>query len=248
MNLSETILSILQEMVAKAERPDLFRAPICAFSAADDPRYHALKTTIGPWHCDPTELLPNAKSVISMFVPFTLAVSRTAKAEEPVSALWGEAYWVVNDLFDTVGQKLAEFLKEQGFSALSVAATHTYDPEKLQSMWSHRSAAAIAGLGSFGANRLLITEKGSAGRFSTVLTSAVLEPSPFPAPDRCIYHKTGRCLLCIKACPERALQVDAFAPFVCHDRLLKNAEHLTSVGFCDVCGKCIANCPMAVLE
>lgn len=248
MSLMESISAIIKKQVEQANRPDLFRSPICCFSAADDPRYHQLKTIVGPWHRDPTELLPDAKSVISFFVPFTSALPQSAKKMEPVSALWGEAYIVINDLFDVISGRLSEFLTGEGYSVLPIAATHTYDPKKLQSMWSHRSAAAISGLGSFGANRLLITEKGSAGRFCTVLTSAPLEPSPSPAPERCLYHKNGGCLLCVKACPVGALRQDGFAPFVCNGLLLDNADKLSGIGFCDVCGKCIAACPMACLE
>lgn len=248
MNITENIVYLIREQVEKANRPDLFREPICAFSSAEDEKYHMLKRIIGDSHCDPIELLPDAKSVISFFVPFTQMVTKSAKNEEPVSEIWGEAYLVVNDLFDTIGQKVADYLKEQGFSAMLIAATHTYDPEKLQSMWSHRSAAVISGLGRFGANRLLITEKGSAGRFCTVLTSAALEPSAASAPERCLYNKNGSCLLCIKSCPIHALKIDSFEPFACHNHLLNNADFLSKVGFCDVCGKCIANCPMAFLE
>lgn len=247
MNLVESIETIVREAVEKAGRPDLFRAPLCGFSAADDPRYHALKTIIGEWHRDPAELLPEARSVISFFVPFTQTLPAAAREAEPVSPLWGEAYVVLNNLFDAVGKELAGFLTGQGYAALPIASTHTYDPEKLQSMWSHRSAAAISGLGSFGANRLLITEKGSAGRFCTVLTSAQIAPSPSPAPERCLHHINGSCLLCVKSCPVHALKPDSFEPFVCNGRLLENADRLSAIGFCDVCGKCIANCPAAFL-
>lgn len=249
MSLTENISCLIREEVEKSNRADLFRTPICSFSSAKDERYLMLKSIIGDWHCTPNELLNDAKTVISFFVPFTENVVKSAKVEEPVSAIWGEAYVVVNDLFNIIGQKIEDCLKEQGFSAMTIAATHTYDPEKLQSMWSHRSAAAISGLGRFGVNRLLITEKGSAGRFCTVLTSAELEVSTTPTPEFCLYNnKKGSCLICVRACPVQALKVDSFEPFVCYEHLLNNADLLDEIGFCDVCGKCIANCPKAFME
>lgn len=248
MQLPEMILTIIRDEAARANRPDLFRQPICAFSAADDPRYHQLKTIVGPWHKDPAELLPDAKSVISYFVPFTAVLPKSVREREPVSPLWGEAYVALNSLFDVIGERLSEFLRDAGYSVLSIAATHTYDPETLQSSWSHRSAAAISGLGSFGANRMLITELGSAGRFCTLLTSAPLEPSPSPAPERCLHHKNGGCLLCVKACPVGALKPDSFQRFVCNGQLLENAGRLSGLGYCDVCGKCVGSCPLAFLE
>ncbi len=39
--------------------------------------------------------------------------------------------------------------------------------------WSHKSAAAIAGLGSFGLHRMLITDAGCAGRCGSLLGPAV---------------------------------------------------------------------------
>ena len=52
-------------------RPDLFRSAIVAYSSTVDERYSKHKEIIGEWHLNPTELLPDAKSVISYFVPFT---------------------------------------------------------------------------------------------------------------------------------------------------------------------------------
>lgn len=248
MSIEDRLGEIIKAGVAGAGRPDLFREPIWAFSQAQDPRYGELKTIVGPWHKNPGELLPAARSVLSFFVPFTREVVQSVVTQEPVSRSWGEAYVVVNDLFDRIGQNLASELEKLGFDALPIAATHTYDPRTLQSMWSHRSAAAIAGLGSFGVNRMLFTERGSAGRYCTVLTSAVLQTKGTPAPEYCLYHIDGSCLACLKVCPVQALSLETIDKFTCHEHLLRNAERLSDVGFCDVCGKCVANCPVAFIE
>ena len=71
MTLEERIRELVNETVKAAGRPDLFREPLCAFSAAGDARYEDLKTLVGPWVKSPRELLPDARSVISCFVPFT---------------------------------------------------------------------------------------------------------------------------------------------------------------------------------
>ena len=247
MELSDQIAAVLGGRVEAADREDLFRAPLFACSAADDPGYAALKTLVGPWHKSPEELLPGARTVLSFFIPFTPAVVRAVREAGVVAPVWGEAYLRANELLDEIGGAVSGLLRDEGYAAAPIAATHTYDPEKLQSMWSHRSAAALAGLGSFGVNRMLITARGSAGRFGTVLTTAELEPSPAPAPDYCLNHTGGRCLICVDACPAGALKTGEFAPFVCHDRLLANADRLSEIGFCDVCGKCLAACPLAVV-
>lgn len=248
MDLIKEIPRVVREAMDDVNRPDLFRDPICGFSSASDSRYEDLKTIIGPWHLNPKELMPESKTVISYFVPFTKEVSKSPKCDE-APLLWGEAYEELNKAFDFVGQRLIAFLREQGYEASGFAATHTFDPKVLRSPWSHRSAAVISGLGTFGLNRMVITEKGSAGRFCTVFTSAEITPSPMPTEEYCFYHQDGRCGACVKNCPTKALSKEQWLPFACYDLCLKNAEALKNeVNFADVCGKCIGVCPRRYME
>jgi len=162
--LEREIEKIIVETVEGLGRPDLFRRPLVSFSAAEDEGYAKLKTMIGDWHQSPPELLPGAQSVISYFVPFTKEVVSAPKGAAQASPLWAETYLQINRHFEVVNAAVAGFLKGLGYAAKTIKATHTYDPKDLKSMWSHRSAAAIAGLGAFGTNRLLITEKGCGGQ------------------------------------------------------------------------------------
>jgi len=239
---------IITNQIIALDRPDLFREPIVAFSAADDKRYGELKEIIGEWHLNPTELLSEAKSVISYFVPFTKEVASEPKKVEGGSPLWSEAYQEINEHFDNINQAVSDYLNGLGYSTKTIKATHTYDPKDMRSMWSHRSAAAIAGLGSFGANKLLITEKGSGGRFCTILTSAILEADQNSIENKCHYLKNGSCGLCFKICPVNALSPDSIDKFVCQDEVNKNEAKLketTKLQSADTCGKCISVCPFA---
>ena len=241
---------IVIDMVEALKRPDLFRKPFVSFSAADDEKYIELKTLIGDWHLTPTEILSDAKSVISYFVPFTKEVVAEPKTVQHGSPLWAEAYQEINRHFDVVNDAIANFLEGLGYAAKTIKATHTYDPKDMKAMWSHRSAAAIAGLGAFGANRMLITEKGSGGRFCTVITSAPLKVNEKPIENQCLYIKNGSCGLCFKICPVNALQPDSMDKFACQDELNKNAEKLketTCLESTDTCGKCISICPVAYI-
>ena len=241
---------IIREMAA-LNRSDFFRTPLVAFSSADDKRYSELKEIIGSWHLRPDELLPDAKSVISYFVPFTKQVVSEPKTTKGAPPMWGESYDIINSHFNHINEVLSEYLTTLGFSSKSIPATHTYNPKELKSMWSHRSAAAIAGLGTFGANRLLITEKGSGGRFGTLLTSAPLKAEQKSTPVKCLNVKNGKCDLCHKICPVGALSHKGIEKFVCHDELSKNGEILreqNNLKKADACGKCISVCPMAYVE
>ncbi|MBR1672352.1 MAG: epoxyqueuosine reductase [Fretibacterium sp.] len=192
-----------------------------------------------------------AVSVISYFVPFTKPVARFTRESGQIPAIWGEAYAVINPYFDEVNSAIKGYLEDKGFPSFTIAATHTYNEADMKSMWSHRSAAAIAGLGTFGANRMLITPRGAAGRFSTVLTAARLTPTPPVAEEMCPYKRDGSCGLCFKICPVHALHSDGIDRFACQAETRKNEKLIkesTGLSQADVCGKCISVCPYAYID
>ena len=251
-NLEKTIEEIIVEQLCTLKRPDLFRQPLVSFSSADDKRYSDLKEIIGEWHLNPSELLPDARSVISYFVPFTEDVALEPQKVQNGSPLWSEAYQEINKHFNVVNEAVSSYLMGIGYSAVSIKPTHTYDPKDLKCMWSHRSAAAIAGLGAFAANGLLITEKGAAGRFCTVITSAELKANRPPVENKCLFIRNGTCGLCFKVCPAEALSPDKMIDkFACQDELNKNERLMkekTALQSADTCGKCISICPFAYIE
>lgn len=244
--IAPDIKKIIKEKVVSLDRGDLFREPIVGFSSAKDTQYEELKQLIGEWHLSPTELLENAETVISYFVPFTKAVISDPKKVADGSNIWGEAYMVLNAYFDEINQAVIAYLKDKGYAASSIPATHTYDPKDMKSMWSHRSAAVIAGIGSFGANRMVITEKGSGGRFCTVLTTAMIEKETKQIKERCLYNKNGSCGLCFEICPVRALEPNSFHKFAC--QYVCDTHKKSDALGADTCGKCISVCPLAFSE
>ena len=249
-NLEKEIANIIDDKIVELDRPDLFRKPLVAFSSAADEKYTELKETIGQWHLTPKEVLPDAKSVISYFVPFTKNVVLQPKEVKDGAPFWEEAYAIINSHFDNIGEAVSNYLTEHGFSAKTIHATHTYDPKDLKSTWSHRSAAAIAELGAFGANRMLITEKGSGGRFCSVLTSAELKKKQAPIRKKCLYITDGSCGLCFKICPAKALTPDGIDKFSCQDEINKNGmmQSKNTDYIADTCGKCVSVCPVAYVE
>ena len=250
MCLELEIKNIIEEKVKELGRDDLFRAPLVAFSDASDERYMELKKLIGDWHKTPKEFLPEAQSVISYFIPFTKKVSMEPKTCKHASILWSDAYQTINAYFDEINAEVQAYLTEKGYLSETIRATHTYDPADMKSMWSHRSAAVIAGLATLGANRLAITEKGSGGRFCTVITSAKLQSNQNPIEEKCPYKKNGSCGLCFKACPVGARRPDGMDKFACQDEVNRNEELLRKETnlIADTCGKCISVCPFAYIE
>lgn len=249
--MESEIKKIIQSTAESLHRPDLFRKPLVSFSSASDPRYPSLKEKIGPWHMTPEELLPGAVSVISYFVPFTKSAALHPNDSDEGSPIWAEAYQEFNKHFININDAVISLLKQNGYDAVAIPPTHTYSPTDLKCLWSHRSAAVISGLGSFGANGLVITEKGSGGRFCSVITSAKLTPNTEAAEQRCLYLKSGTCGLCFNICPVNALNPDRFEKFVCQDRLNHNEKEITSktgLQSADICGKCISICPFAYIK
>lgn len=250
--MEKEIEGLIIDKVKSLDRSDLFRDPIVAFSSAKDKRYEDLKEIIGDWHQNPNEILANAKSVISYFVPFTERVVKEPLTVEKGSPLWSESYVVINEYFNHINDEIIKYLVSKAYSAKDIPPTHTYDPKVLKSTWSHRSAAAIAGLGEFGLNRMLITDKGCGGRYATVITSAQLESREVSLDNQCLYMKNESCTLCVDICPAGALTLDSnFDKFACQDILFENRDLMKeshNIKAADTCGKCLSVCPVVYKE
>ena len=251
MSLELEIQRIIEEKFAELGRPDLIRTPIVAFADAHDAKYEALNTVVGPWHQLPTDFLPEAQTVISYFIPFTKEVALAPKNEPDGSPVWSEAYILINRHFHVVNQAIQDYLESQGYQAAQIRPPKAYDPDNFHALWSHRSAAVIANLAAFGANNLAITDKGSGGRFCSIITSARLESRREPPKKQCPYFVNGACGLCIKACPAGALTGGSTNKRACQDELNKTPERLktlTAKYIADICGKCLSVCPLVYLD
>lgn len=251
MSLELEIQKIIEEKFAELNRPDLIRTPLVAYSSARDPRFAQLKEIIGPWHQLPTDFLPEAQSVISYFIPFTKDVALGPKTEPDGCPVWSEAYITINAHFHVVNQAVQDYLESRGYQAAQIKPPRAYDPETFHAIWSHRSAAVIAGLATLGANNLAITAKGSGGRFCSLITSAKLEPNAHPLPQMCPYVTNKKCGLCIKACPAGALTEHGTNKAACQAELNKNPERLKKKNakfIADICGKCLSVCPLVYIE
>jgi len=248
MSLKEEIIELIENSVLESKSKELFRKPVVGFSSADNPLYEKLKVIVWSEHLHPKDILPNAKSVVSFFIPFSEGVVKSNSGNSAVSKEWGISYVEANNLINQISDSLVGYLNNKSISAATIKATHNYDESTLKSAWSHRSAAYIANMGEFGLNRMLITKEGCAGRFGTVIISQEIPVKEETVVEYCMYYKNGSCLKCIKSCPQNALSINGFDRFICRDQLLKNAEGLSDIGLCDVCGKCVVSCPYAIIK
>ena len=205
-----------------ALRPDLagmriFDEPLIGYAYAADPYFAEAKKPeiIGSHFMSPQEWLEGAKTVISVFLPICEQVRKANRKDMS----WPADEWlharIGGQTFQNQISAFAEnLLKTQGFSALAPAIdsrisrglstiSDKTDEAYYTSNWSERHIAYAAGLGTFGLSKGLITKKGVAGRYLSIITSAVFEPDKRPYSgvyDYCIF-----CDACAKNCPVNAI-------------------------------------------
>ncbi len=234
----------------------IFDNPLVGFCDANDELFKELikKDVVGPQMMMPYEWLDSAVSVISFFLPFTKEIKQSNYTNNDIpSNGWLHGRIEGQELLIHLGADIKEFLINNGFEAIIPMTDErfssvTYKDETRQgkwkyasftSNWSERHIAYICGLGTFGLSKGLITEKGIAGRFVSVITNA-----PFPSTKRNysgVYDYCINCAACVKRCPVNAIT------------LKEGKDHVKCVGFLDNskklyfprygCGKCQVDVP-----
>ena len=171
----------------------IYEDPIFAFASATDEGFLKLKdpVAIGEHFKLPEQWLPEAKTVVSFFLPF----SEVIKESNAIDLSWPSDEWLhgriegqafLNQLMQYIKGELIQSgyesvvpTMEQGFWTQSIAQDGSLHPEvSFTSNWSERHVAFVCGLGTFGLSKGLITPKGICGRFGSVVTSLSLEPDP----------------------------------------------------------------------
>ena len=206
------------------EKP-LWDPPIFGIASGDDEYFTFLKEHIGPFHWSPREVFglkygdgdlpePSRLRVISIAFPQTAET----KASQEKETLAPCRNWIVSrgewePLMKDFSGRLVDQLESQGIRAVSIDLQPEFHvvkdgPLGISSTWSHRHAAYAAGLGTFGLSDGLITEKGKAVRFTTMVVEAPLAvttrtyESPY---EWCLYYQDGSCGLCVHRCPTQAI-------------------------------------------
>lgn len=230
-------------------RVRLFDAPLAGTASARDPLFERFKEpgVIGPSFRTPQEWLPGARSVVALFFPFSEAVRASNRGDvRATSAEWlhgrieGQAY-----LAEHMAKGLVAWFESRNAQAIAPALDGSFAIKRVpnpaipgdcmfESAWSERHAAYVAGLGTFGLSRSLITRRGTAGRFLSLVTDAELEPTVRPyagVHDYCLM-----CGACVPRCPVGAISTAAGrVNRACHAYLNETKErYAPRYG----CGKC----------
>ena len=234
--------------------------PLVGFADAHHPYIQNLPNLISASHELPQNVLPDARTVIAYFIPFTKELAKTNKKDNPLaSPEWARAYEETNALFGELNAALIDFIHAKAGQAGITPKATTFDQQKLISDWSQRHFAYAAGLGTFGLNNMLLTKHGCCGRYSTVVTNLALEPDAPVDGEYCLYKKNGTCKICVKNCPTGALTTEGYDRVKCYALCQDNAKIYTQFGSSymsedgtgansvgsEVCGKCVTGSPCA---
>jgi len=241
-----------------ALRPELtgmriYDEAIFGYASAEDPYFTEAKKTeiIGPHFMTPAEWLSGAKTVISVFLPFTAQVREANRqnmgwpADEWLHGrIEGQVFQVnlnrfAEELFTKKGLAVLVPMTDPRFSTENPNVSDKTAQASYTSNWSERHAAYAAGLGTFGLSKGLITRKGTAGRILSIITDAVFEPDKRPytgVTDYCI-----NCGACIRNCPAAAISAEkGKIHHLCSEFLNSvKAKHAPYYG----CGKCQVKVP-----
>lgn len=227
----------------------IFDQPIFAFASADDSEFNLLKgpTAVGEIFMLPSEWLSGANTVISFFLPFTDVIVNSNKSDKK----WPSSEWLHGRIegqrfIGKLSSYLSEKLKEKGYESVVPALDKRFKIKKdesalltFSSNWSERHVAYLCGLGTFGLSKGLITKKGIAGRFSSIITNLELDADQRPYTD--LYQYCTMCGACVKKCPVNAISLE------------EGKDHIKCSDFLDItgekykprygCGKCQVSVP-----
>lgn len=166
------------------------------------------------------------------------------------SSEWAQGYELTNAMFERLNEHIIDTVHKLGYQAKTSPEGSIFYRDQVISHWSFRHFAYAAGLGTFGVNHMLITEKGCSGRVNTVVTNLDAIPDEPQREEACLLLREGRCGACIRNCPTQALTADGFDRHKCFQQCLKNADVYCSFGSSygaeggsEVCGKCVAGLP-----
>lgn len=113
-----------QVMIPGGEKLTIFEEPLIGFASAEDELFSRYKApeAIGPIFWGPKEWLPEARTVVSFFFPFTETVRKSnlqSSSEPSIQWLYGriEGQQYINEYMDKVKQWLLHTIIEKAASS-----------------------------------------------------------------------------------------------------------------------------------
>jgi len=235
----------------------MFDSPIFAFGCANDELFFQFRSPKidGGHFMLPCEWLPGARTVISFFLPYTDSIkSANSRDLSRPADEWLHGR-VEGQLFVAeLSNQIQKALTNAGYESIvpiSDARFKTWIGEgKFTSNWSERHAAFACGLGTFGLSKGLITEKGTCGRFGSVLTALDMPKDIRQYKD--VYEYCAMCGACATQCPAGSISVELGKDHVsCQkfvDKTMEKYKPRYGCGKCQVSVPCESRIPVTTGE
>ena len=240
--ITNKIIEYVKSYPDRKNVKNIWKEPIVGFADANGSYISALKEIVTPEHLLPGDFMENPNIVISYYIPFTeeLATLNMNVEGNLAAREWSDAYNLTNTMIHDINQHIVEWLTDIGYRAASPTGV-VFDKKLILSNWSQRHIAYAAGLGTFGINNMLISEKGCCGRYGSVVVDISVESDRILTEERCLYKKNGSCKKCVKNCFSGALTTEGFDRKKCFEICMMNDAKTGA----DVCGKCDIDIPCA---
>lgn len=272
----EWFISTIKEKVSshpvnKMEYPfqkeKIFDEPLIGFVKGNDPIFREFKNIIGSFHFTPEEIMgwqaknngveaPEAEDI--SVVSYILPVSKETREDDAKRVNWPSERWAqtrrCGEIFSQIlVQEIAAYLMSRGVLTVIPDMTPMFNfkrhPEVgWASPWSHRHIAYAAGIGTFGLNDLLITERGVAHRCGSFVVNLKLQPNRERNEDihaYCLHYQGINCSKCQLRCPVGAISENGHCKEQCGKKVIN------SMGYCNNnyhifiygCGLCSTGTP-----
>ena len=240
-NLNEFITEEIKNIVKSSSLSTKYRTPLVCFGDAKNPLFNDLKNIIDKEHYLPYDLLEDAKTVVSFFVPFSEDILYDNLKSDITAKGWSYAKKDTECLIDEIIKEMKIKLSSLGIKVSSNPSKAPYTSDNFIHKWSQRHVGYICGLGNFGLNHMLITESGCAGRYGSFVIDTEADYNLTVSEEYCLYKINKTCGACVKNCPSNALTYDGIDKVKCSSSMdVINKEHYNGDKMLKSCGKCIA--------
>lgn len=235
----------------------MYDNPLVGYASAADPLFSEFQkeSVVGPHMLLPRNWVKDAETVVSIFLPLSSEIrsSNRSHTEWPSKA-WLYARIEGQCMINALSAHIVDYFGDEGFTARApsidsafasnsgvlqntsvVVTTHNEEPiPAYSSNWSERHVAYACGLGTFSLSKGLITSRGVAGRFTSLITNWKTEPTVRKYTD--LHEYCSLCGVCAKNCPAGAISLESGKDHELCAAYLKSTKKRFSPRY--GCGKC----------
>ncbi len=210
--------------------------PLVGYASASHPLFKQYASDLAPFYWTPQQAfqlafpelsVPAAElSVISWVLPQSAATRTDQRQETEVPAeRWARSRDFGERFNCALRLHIAEALTKAGYPAVAPERLPEFSYQRSESFgiasnWSERHTAHAAGLGTFGLSDGLITPRGKAVRFGSVVALIDLPATPHAYDNHhawCLWYAKGTCGVCARRCPVDAIDESGHDKDKCFD-------------------------------